>query len=171
MLMVADLMALSACTAPKTLGQDFVRAKVVSGSELDILADAMDSYGKEKGLVNYDRDAENIRRSGAMVFLFLEQPEPAGLNCGNCGLDKCPKKNAVGENDSVQYQCVWRVLDLGIALGSAAKTASMLNADNRIMGRPGTVAKKIGMVQGEMVIGIPISAASKNIYFDRPEKK
>jgi len=171
MLMVADLMALSACTAPKTLGQDFVRAKVVSGDELAVLADAMDSYGKERGLVNYDRDAENIRRSDAMLLLFLNKAEPAGLNCGACGHNKCSDLNSANGDDSVQFQCVWRVLDLGIALGSAAKTAGLLNADNRIMGRPGTVAKNIGMVQGEMVIGIPISATSKNIYFDRPEKK
>lgn len=171
MLMVANLMALSATTAPKTLGQDYVRAKVISGGELAALADAMESYGKEKGLVNFDRDAENIRRSDAMLFLYLHQAEPAGLNCGACGHDRCPTGPSGGGEDAAPFCCAWRMLDLGIALGSAAKTAGLLNADNRIMGRPGTVAKHTGMVPGEMVIGIPISATSKNIYFDRPAKK
>jgi len=63
--------------------------------------------------------------------------------------------------------CSWRVLDLGIALGSAVKTASLFNADNRIMFRIGVVARRMGLIRGEMVIGVPISATGKNIYFDR----
>ncbi|MDD3654474.1 MAG: DUF2148 domain-containing protein [Desulfotomaculaceae bacterium] len=165
--MVADLMALSACTAPKTLGQDFVSARVISGDELNKLADAMERYGEEKGLVNFDRDAESIRASTALLLLSLEHPEPAGLNCGNCGYGQCSKLKSTADSPSGMHLCVWRVLDLGIALGSAAKTAGLLNADNRIMGRPGTVAREIGMIKGELVIGIPISATSKSIYFDR----
>ncbi|OPX83866.1 MAG: hypothetical protein A4E53_04468 [Pelotomaculum sp. PtaB.Bin104] len=169
--MVADLMALAACTAPKTLGQDFVRAKVISGDELNALADAMDRYGKEKGAVNFDRDAENIRHSAALLLLSLDHPAPAGLNCGACGHSQCSELNTTADAEFSNPLCVWRILDLGIALGSAAKTAGLLNADNRIMGRPGTVAREMGMIKGELVIGIPISATSKNIYFDRPENK
>ena len=58
-------------------------------------------------------------------------------------------------------------MDLGIALGSAAKTASILNADNRIMYRVGVAARKLGLIEGEVVAGIPISATGKSIYFDR----
>lgn len=171
MLMVAGLMELSARTAPKSLGQDFVRTKVVSGEELSVLADAMDHYGKEKGAVNFDRDAESIRRSDALLLLALDHPKPTGLNCGACGQSRCADLKPVDGPEFVGPLCVWRVLDLGIALGSAARTAGNLNADNRIMYRPGVVAKKIGLMDGEIVVGIPISATSKNIYYDRPEKK
>lgn len=168
---VAGLMELSACTAPKSLGQDFVRSKVVSGDDLIALADAMDHYGKEKGAVNFDRDAENIRRADALLLLALENSKPIGLDCGACGHSRCADMKPVEGPEFVGPLCVWRVLDLGIALGSAAKTAGILNADNRIMYRPGVVARKMGMLSGELVVGIPISAASKNIFFDRPEKK
>lgn len=171
MIMVAGLMELSARTAPKSLGQDFVRTRVVSGEDLMVLADAMDRYGREKGAVNFDRDAESIRRSDALLLLALEKPTPTGLNCGACGHSRCADLKPADGPEFAGPLCVWRVLDLGIALGSAAKTAGILNADNRIMYRPGVVAKKIGMMEGELVVGIPISAASKNIYFDRPEKK
>ncbi len=56
---------------------------------------------------------------------------------------------------------------MGIALGSAVKTASLLNADNRIMYRIGPVAREMGLVEADVVIGIPISATGKSIYFDR----
>ena len=56
---------------------------------------------------------------------------------------------------------------MGIALGSAVKTASMLNVDNRIMYRIGTVARAMKMVDWDFVMGIPLSATGKNIFFDR----
>jgi uncharacterized ferredoxin-like protein len=59
-------------------------------------------------------------------------------------------------------------LDLGIALGSAVKIASLLNVDNRIMYRIGAAAMKLKMLKdATVIIGIPISASGKNIYFDR----
>jgi uncharacterized ferredoxin-like protein len=63
--------------------------------------------------------------------------------------------------------CAVRLLDMGIALGSAVKTASMLNVDNRIMYRIGVAAREIKMVDWEYVMGIPLSATGKSIYFDR----
>jgi len=36
-----------------------------------------------------------------------------------------------------------------------------------IMYRIGVVARKLGLIKGEHVIGVPLSATGKNIYFDR----
>ncbi len=167
MLTVAKLMELAARTAPKAGGKDFVQSKVISGNDLKILADAMERYGQEKGAVNYDRDAGNVRRSDALLLLSLDQPKNAGLNCGACGHNRCDDLKPEEGSEFAGPLCAWRVLDLGIALGSAAKTASILNADNRMMYRVGVAARKTGMIKGELVVGIPISATGKNIYFDR----
>jgi uncharacterized ferredoxin-like protein len=43
----------------------------------------------------------------------------------------------------------------------------MLNVDNRIMYRIGTVARQAGMVDWDFVMGVPLSATGKNIFFDR----
>ncbi len=171
MLMVADLMKLSALTAPKALGQDFVKTRVVSGAGLEVLAAAMERYGREKGAVNFDRDAENVRQSDALLLLALVDAKPAGLDCGACGYGRCEDLKQKAGPEFLGPLCAWRVMDLGIALGSAVKTAGILNADNRIMYRPGVAAKKAGMMEGDIIVGIPISAASKNIYFDRPVKR
>jgi uncharacterized ferredoxin-like protein len=63
--------------------------------------------------------------------------------------------------------CAFRMLDMGIALGSAVKTASMLNVDNRIMYRVGVVAREMKIVDWDFVMGIPMSVTGKSIYFDR----
>jgi hypothetical protein len=50
---------------------------------------------------------------------------------------------------------------------SAVKTASIHNVDNRIMYTIGVAAKKLGLLDADVILGIPLSATSKNIYFDR----
>jgi uncharacterized ferredoxin-like protein len=63
------------------------------------------------------------------------------------------------------------MLDLGIALGSAVKTAGLLNVDSRMMYRVGTASLMLGLLpEATVVIGIPVSAMGKSIYFDRPLK-
>jgi len=66
---------------------------------------------------------------------------------------------------------VLSVLNMGIAIGSAVKTASILNIDNRIMYTAGLAAQTLGMIEADIVIGIPLSAKGKNIYFDRKWSK
>jgi uncharacterized ferredoxin-like protein len=56
---------------------------------------------------------------------------------------------------------------MGIALGSAVKTAGILNVDNRIMYRAGVVAREMDLIDADFVMGIPLSATGKSIYFDR----
>ncbi|WP_027365480.1 ferredoxin domain-containing protein [Desulfotruncus alcoholivorax] len=168
--LVAELMAVAAKTAPKCLGQDYLDIKIVSGNQLNLLADEMEKYGKENGKVNFERDAANVRNSVAVVFVALKENQPLGLNCGACGASKCAELKSGEGPEFVGPLCAWRVMDVGIAIGSAAKTAGLLNVDNRVMYRPAVVARKIGLVQGDFVCAIPISATSKNIYFDRPDK-
>jgi uncharacterized ferredoxin-like protein len=65
--------------------------------------------------------------------------------------------------------CIIKMADLGIALGSAAKTASMHNVDNRIMFTAGVAALSLGWMEGCLVAyGLPLKASGKSIYFDRP---
>ncbi|HHV78359.1 MAG TPA: hypothetical protein GXX40_01875 [Firmicutes bacterium] len=163
----AQLMSLAARTAPKATGKDFVTTKIISGETLERLADEMVAYGKASGKKNFDRDGENVRNSGAVLLLGLKDPEVAGLNCGACGFDNCSELQKHSGPEFEGPLCVWRIIDLGIAAGSAVKMASMLNVDNRVMYRIGVVAKKMGIVDDDVVMGIPLSATGKSPYFDR----
>ncbi|HHW44815.1 MAG TPA: hypothetical protein GXX25_13625 [Desulfotomaculum sp.] len=163
-----ELMAISAKTAPKTKGQDFIGIKIVTGKEMEQLADAMVEYGRKSGEKKFDRDGENVRNSTAVLLLSLDgAAKTAGLNCGACGKDSCAELEPCEKSQFKGPLCAWRLMDLGIALGSAVKTASILNLDNRIMYRVGLIARKTGMMKGEIVVGVPVSVAGKNIYFDR----
>ncbi|AAM25319.1 MAG: hypothetical protein XD49_1119 [Caldanaerobacter subterraneus] len=166
--LAAHLMALSARTAPKATGKDFIKTKVVTGDDLIRLAEDMIKYGEETGKRNFDRDGNNVAKSGAVLLISLSNAQKVGLNCGACGYDFCndmPDFRKGAEFDGPI--CAWRLIDLGIAIGSAVKTASILNVDNRIMYRIGVSAKRLKMIEGEIVVGIPLSATGKNIYFDR----
>jgi len=168
--MVADLMALAARTAPKALGQDYLALRVVHGSDLDRLGEAMAAYGAETGRKDWDRDGENVRRSDAVLLIGLADPKTAGLNCGACGASRCEDLARREGPEFAGPVCAWRLVDLGIAVGSAVKTASILNVDNRVMYRVGVIARRLGLIQADVALGIPLSATGKNIYFDRTPK-
>jgi uncharacterized ferredoxin-like protein len=63
--------------------------------------------------------------------------------------------------------------DLGIAIGSAVKTAQVHNADNRVMYSVGVAARSLGILPEECSVAyaIPLSATGKNIFFDRPSSR
>jgi len=169
--MVAQLMALSATTAPKSKGEDFVRTMVVSGQNLAALAKAMADYGRQSGKGHFDRDGANVAASGALLLVGLRKATPCGLDCGACGFATC--KELLGQAPvDVEFRgpvCAYRLLDLGVALGSAAKTASLHNVDNRIMYRAGVAARRMGLVDWELVLGVPLSVSGKSPFFDRKD--
>jgi len=163
---VAELMAISARTAPKAAGKDFVVTEIIEGDDLQRLAEKMYEFGERTGKKDFDRDGANVLNSDVMLLIGLKNAKAVGLNCGACGFDKCLKPNT-HEGEYKGPQCAYRLLDMGIALGSAVKTASQLNVDNRIMYRAGVVAREMGIIDSDFVMGIPLSATGKSIYFDR----
>lgn len=165
---VTDLMAVAARTAPKTKGEDFVVTKIIEGEELKRLGEAMIDFGVRTGKKNFDRDARNVLNSDSLLLVGILNATTAGLNCGACGEELCDLLSVGKLDDEFKGpQCAYRLLDMGIALGSAAKMAGMLNADSRIMYRAGVVARELGMIDADFVMGIPIAATGKSIYFDR----
>jgi len=164
---VAELMAISARTAPKAAGQDFVELKILTGADLELLGKEMAKFGEESGKKNFDRDGRNVAASDAVLLVGLKNPKVTGLNCGACGQPKCSMLASVEGPEFKGPLCAMRQIDLGIAIGSAVKTASILNVDSRVMYRAGVVARKLGLIEADIVMGIPISATGKSPYFDR----
>lgn len=164
---VAELMEVAARTAPKAVGQDFIEVKILTDDEKKKLGDEMIEMAKAKG-PGYTRDGNNVLNADAVVLIGLLPHKGVGLNCGACGCDSCSEFN--DHHTKMEFDgpnCSIRMLDLGIALGSAAKVASELNVDNRIMYRIGAAAKRLGFTEANISQGIPLSATGKNIFFDR----
>lgn len=135
---VAKLMAASARTAPKTRGEDTIRTAILTGEDKEKLALVMEQIGRI-------RDAGNVRDAGAVVLIGVEY----------------------GSSSNEWWPFKAKLIDLGIALGSAVKMASDMNVDNRIMYSVGSAAMKMGILKADEIQGIPISIKGKNIFFDR----
>jgi uncharacterized ferredoxin-like protein len=164
---VAELMEIAARTAPKTKGEDFIVVEILTGDTLRRLGKGMVAYGARTGKANFDRDGKNVLASEAVFLLGIKDASVGDLNCAACGEATCVKPNTY-EGEFVGPQCALRMLDMGIALGSAVKTAGLLNVDNRIMYRAGVVARELGLIDADVAMGVPLSATGKSPYFDRP---
>ena len=168
---VGELMAVAARTAPKAVGQDFIEVQLLSDSERITVGNDMIRIGKERGIPGFERDGKNVLDSDAVLLVGLLPHKGVGLNCGACGYPTCKEFDEhASKGDFEGPNCAVRLLDMGIALGSAAKTASELNVDNRVMYRIGVSAKRLGMGKAKFIHGIPLSATGKSIFFDRPTK-
>jgi uncharacterized ferredoxin-like protein len=167
-------MALAARTAPKAVGQDSIMCRLVAGKEQEKLAARIEKMGKELGMEFFSVNAGQVKKSDATLLIGVGGTRVLGINCGGCGYPSCAEMakagRAAGRKKKTVYSgpnCVFKVSDLGIAVGSAVKTASIHNVDNRVMFTAGVAALQLGMLKGcSVAYGIPLKAAGKNIYFD-----
>ncbi|WP_455369079.1 ferredoxin domain-containing protein [[Eubacterium] cellulosolvens] len=168
---VAKLMMVSARTAPKSGGKDDIETMVIYGEDKDKIAAEMNKIGEERNSKGFLRDGKNVKDSEAIILVGVEGTKNFGLDCGGCGFKTCTEFNEFTRSQDVDFtgpNCIFKILDMGIALGSAAKTAMDHNVDNRIMYRIGPAAIRLGLTKkSSIVMGIPISAKGKSIYFDR----
>lgn len=169
----AYLMAESARTAPKSKGEDVIEIVYVDGEDLEKIAVKMEEMSSSTGDKNFLRDAESLRKSQAVLLIGAKGDKTIGVNCEACGFKGCAefKKAKRGGENFVGPNCAFRLIDLGIALGSAVKLSAIIGVDTRIMYRIGMAAKKLEMINSDVVMGIPISALGKSPYFDRIPKK
>ena len=81
----------------------------------------------------------------------------------------CGFKNCAAKPENVP--CVFNVNDLGIAIGSAVSVAADHRVDNRVMYTVGQAALELGLLGKDVKIAlaIPLTAMSKNPFFDRKE--
>lgn len=120
---------------------DSIVIKVIAGEELQTLTRELRRLGEARGIKFYLRDAGNLEKSDACVLIASKAMDQVGLDCGGCGFATClemleAQKQFLGKELEKPFRgpnCVIKMADLGIALGSAAKTASLHNVDNRVM--------------------------------------
>jgi uncharacterized ferredoxin-like protein len=141
-------------------------------TEKNGLADEMDKIAISEKIAGFRRDGKNVRDSDAVVLIGVRGTiSLRSSNCGACGYNTCREFDEhlkSYNNEYVHPNCMFKIIDLGIALCSAAKLASTLNVDNRIMYRVGVAARRLNLLrEASIIMGIPISAKGKNIYFDR----
>lgn len=161
---VARQMMTAARTAPKGKGIDVVEAILVTDEDIQTLSEKMVAMVEEHGMKFFLRDAENILQAECVVLIGTRE-QAQGLNCGHCGFSTCEARTA-------GVPCALNTLDVGIAIGSACALAADMRVDTRVMFSAGLAAQRLGWLKDcRSVLAIPVSAASKNPFFDRKPKK
>jgi len=179
---VGQLCAAAAVTAPKSGGQLFLKGKplfietvlVDDRATLTRLADWMRARGKERRQEIWFRDAAMAERVDGVLFIGLKDWYPPIYDCGACGYATCAEFMEATKKlrtASVNFefggpQCNLRDVDLGIAVGSAAKAASLNNVDTRCQTRIAVAARKLGLIEAEVAVALSMSVTHKNVGFD-----
>ncbi len=160
---IARQMMTAARTAPKGKGMDIIEIGMATDEDIHLISKEMYKIFEEKGLKFLLRDAENILRADAIVLIGTRQLTH-GLNCAHCGFELCADKPE-------EVPCAINSVDVGIAVGSACATAADLRVDTRVMFSAGLAAQRLGYLgEAKCVMAIPVSASSKNPFFDRKPK-
>src|SRR5512135_947463 len=141
---VAQLCAVAAMTAPKSGGQLFLKGSkpfietviLEDRDTLHRLADWLRARGTRLKEPIWFRDAETAEKLDLVLFIGLAKWYPPVYDCGACGYSTCAEFLRAREHqkpaESKDWEfpgpiCQLRAIDLGIAVGSAAKIASMNN--------------------------------------------
>ncbi|MFN2395227.1 MAG: ferredoxin domain-containing protein [Bacteroidales bacterium] len=162
---VAKKMLIAARTAPKGKGADNLEMAILTENDIRLLAMEMRRIGEQKEYDIFIRDADNILTSADAIVLIGSRIKTLGLKvCSLCGFADCATKEKYP-----LVPCVYNIGDLGIAVGSAVALAADCRVDNRIMHTAGIAALNLEIFSSSVKIiwGIPLSASSKNPFFDR----
>ena len=132
-------MALAARTAPKAVGIDSITIEIVTGQgDLEKIAGKMARIATETGMEFFRINGDQIKASDALVLIGVSGEKTLGLNCGGCGYPTCKEMARAGasakpgKTDFKGPNCIFEDNRcFGIAVGSAVKTASIHNEDNR----------------------------------------
>jgi uncharacterized ferredoxin-like protein len=159
----ARALCVAARTAPKGRGTDNLVTLVLTGEHKDRLAAEMQRIGEASDTAFFIRDAENVRRAGAVVLLGTRIRTLGIPACGFCGYQDC------ADNEEHHGICAFNTGDLGIAVGSAVSMAADRRVDNRVFFSAGRAAVNLKLLGEEVRIayGIPLSVGPKSPFFDR----
>jgi len=164
---VAGEMIVAARTAPKARGQNVLDFLIIVGEDIERIAKKMKELEELTGIYFFGRDADDIRNSSVIVLFGARIKSLQLPYCGWCGFEDCDEKDR-----HPAVPCAFNTIDLGIAVGSAVSVAMEHRVDNRVMYTVGQAARDMGLFNPEVkiILGIPLSATSKNIYFNRVKK-
>ncbi len=187
---VANLCAVAAMTAPKSGGQLFLKGGtpfietviVEDKPTLKRLAEWLRERGQKHKEAIWFRDADTAEKLDLVLFVGLAEWYPPQYDCGACGYGTCAEflqaRPSYSDEKSSAWEfagpvCQLRCIDLGIAVGSAAKTASLNNVDTRCQTRIASAARHLKIIKADVAVALSMSVSHKNIFFDKkmPEVK
>jgi uncharacterized ferredoxin-like protein len=139
----------------------------------------MRGRGAERKQAIWFRDAAVGERIDGVLFIGLKNWYPPIYDCGACGYATCAEfmeatKALREESETLEFagpQCNLRDIDLGIAVGSLVKTASMNNIDTRCQTRIAVAARKLKLIEADIAVALSMSLTHKNPGIDNAMPK
>ena len=162
-LQIANMMASAAKTAPKGLGVNRINTLILTEDDMTPIIEEMKKIGQDSNKAYFLRDAESLEKSHALILIGTTYGFRGVAPCGLCGNVDC------ATNRQKKGICAFDTVDLGIAIGAACSIASTHQVDQRVFFSAAKAALNLGnyLPECQLIMAIPVSAYSKNIYYDR----
>ncbi len=163
---ISDLIAVSASIAPKSGGESFINIYLLDDAEREILAEEMFQLSDTLNEELYSKYGKIIEEEAQAVLLVgLKGHPPLGIDCQACGFKDCQEFESEGTEDIFEGpNCAYRLLDMGMALGSALKTAGAHGVKTSLMIKAGLAAKNIGLSTARLCMAVPIMLDEERPY-------
>ena len=162
-LQIANMMASAAKTAPKGLGVNRVNTLILTEDDMMPIIEEMKRIAHDSKMAYFLRDAESLEKSQGLILVGTTYGYRGVAPCGLCGNIDC------ATNRKKEGVCAFDTVDLGIAIGAACSIAATNQLDHRVFFSAAKAALNLGnyLPECKLMMAIPVSAYSKNIYYDR----
>ncbi|RJP70321.1 MAG: hypothetical protein C4532_09495 [Candidatus Abyssobacteria bacterium SURF_17] len=192
LLSVAQLCAMAALKAPQMTGTTEVKVEILTGEDLDPLIEVLGILGQDNTVCYGDnKTLQSCKDKGTVPVVMLIGGIGLGnsgldWDCGACGFATCKEHDAylaVEREKPPDFTrpsafgtpgpvCVWKAIDVGMAMDWAAATAFQHNIENRAMASVGVISQALGyLATSEVSIGICLGPCEPEVYYNRPSLK
>ncbi|RJP26338.1 MAG: hypothetical protein C4520_00695 [Candidatus Abyssobacteria bacterium SURF_5] len=192
LLAAAQQCAMAALKAPQLTGTTEMKIEILTGEDIDPIIEMLGILGEDNTVCFGDnKTLQSCKDKGTLPVIMLMGgtglgTSTLGWDCGACGFATCKEHNAYVAEEREKPKdftrpsafgtpgpvCVWKAIDIGMALDWAAATASQLNIENRAMMSVGAISQALGYLEGcEISIGMCLGPCEPEVYYNRPSLK
>jgi uncharacterized ferredoxin-like protein len=192
LLAAAQQCAMAALKAPQLTGTSDIKIEILTGEDIDPIIEMLGILGEDNTVCFGDnKTLQSCKDKGTLPVILLMGgtglgTSSLGWDCGACGFATCKEHNAYVEEERqkpVDFTrpsafgtpgpvCVWKAIDVGMALDWAATAAYQLNIENRAMMSVGAISQALGYLAGcEISIGMCVGPCESEVYYNRPSLK
>ncbi|NOZ12480.1 MAG: hypothetical protein GXO69_02385 [Acidobacteria bacterium] len=167
-----ELMALAANDAWHFGGKQMLKMVSLDEDEMEEMANYALSLGDMSPLAARDgRFALELMKEPWAVLVFgAGRKSTFNYNCGACGFRTCAELNKAETVESLTSNgpaCIFETLNLNMAANAAAAAAGRLGLHCRVFSTLAFAAKALEYINADIVVGVAVSAAGKDPFFDR----
>lgn len=192
LLAAAQQCAMAALKAPQMTGMTDIKIEILTGEDIDPIIEMLGILGEDNTVCFGDnKTLQSCKDKGTLPVIMLIGginlgTSGLGWDCGACGFATCKEHNAYVEEERQKPKdfnrpsafgtpgpvCVWKAIDIGMAMDWAATTAYRLNLENRAMMSVGAISQALGYLDGcEISIGMCLGPCEPEVYYNRPSLK